>query len=145
MNKVIGIILLLISGGLFYTIGKSKGWFTKKNTAGSTSVTSNTSTDNSGSSSNSDSNESTSNSLKTIQTKVKSTTNGFGVDTSIVLGTWYEKGGEPIYAKRYGKYASGTYAVGFLYDGTQVYSYYRNEGTENEEMTYSLSPDGLVL
>lgn len=134
MNKVIGILLLLISGGVFYTIGKSKGWFTKKNTAGSTSVTSNTNIDNA-----------TSNSLKTIQTKVKSTTNGFGVDTSIIVGTWYERGREPIYAKRYGKYASGTYAVGFLYDGTQVYSYYMNEGTENEEMTYSLSPDGLVL
>lgn len=137
MKTFIKILYVGAVGIVIFLIGKNQGWWLKKantNTS-NTALTSSSSTDSNNSESSTD----------TKTTTKKSPVNSSGVDTSTQIGTWQERGGAIIYAKRYGNYATGTYAVGFLEDGTQVYSYYLYEGTENETMTYSLSADSLVL
>lgn len=142
MKTFIKIIYVGAVGVVIFLVGKSQGWWLKKpNTNNSgTALTSSSSAD----SNNSDTNTDSKSADKKSSNK-KSTINSSGVDTSTQIGVWRERGGDIIYAKRYGNYATGTYAVGFLEDGSQVYSYYLNEGTENEAMTYSLSADSLVL
>ncbi len=66
------------------------------------------------------------------------------VDTSQIYGYWPERG-ENIYLKKGGKTAEGTYAVGFLIDGRVVYTQYLNEGTPEESVVYSLSPEYVLV
>lgn len=66
------------------------------------------------------------------------------VDTSKFYDFWSERG-EYIYLRKGGKTAVGSYAVGFLKDGRMVYTHYFNEGTPEEKMQYSLSPDSLLM
>lgn len=73
----------------------------------------------------------------------QSTTNQEVVDTSQIYDYWQEKG-EYIYLRKGGKTAIGNYAVGFLKDGRTVYTNYQNEGTPEETMLYSLSPDYVL-
>lgn len=73
----------------------------------------------------------------------QSTTNQEVVDTSQIYDYWQEKG-EYIYLRKGGKTAIGNYAVGFLKDGRTVYTNYINEGTPEETMLYSLSPDYVL-
>ncbi|NBB31804.1 hypothetical protein [Cellulophaga sp. BC115SP] len=66
------------------------------------------------------------------------------VDTSKFYDYWTEKG-EYIYLRKGGKTVVGSYAVGFLKDGRIVYTHYLNEGTPEENMQYSLSPEYLLV
>lgn len=70
-------------------------------------------------------------------------TNPDKVDTTKIYDYWSEKG-EYIYLRKGGKTATGSYAVGFLRDGRTVYTNYQNEGTPEEIMRYSLSPEYLL-
>lgn len=71
-------------------------------------------------------------------------TNPDVVDTSTFYDYWSERG-EYIYLRKGGKTAVGNYAVGFLKDGRIVYTYYLNEGTPEEKMQYSLSPEYVLV
>jgi hypothetical protein len=72
-----------------------------------------------------------------------STSNQEVVDTSQIYDYWQERG-EFIYLRKGGKTATGNYAIGFLKDGRTVYTNYQNEGTPEETMLYSLSPDYVL-
>ncbi|MDI9874960.1 hypothetical protein [Flectobacillus rivi] len=72
-----------------------------------------------------------------------STTNQDVVDTSQIYDYWQQRG-EFIYLRKGGKTATGNYSVGFLKDGRTVYTNYQNEGTPEETMLYSLSPDYVL-
>lgn len=73
----------------------------------------------------------------------ESTTNQDVVDTSQIYDYWQQRG-EFIYLRKGGKTATGNYAVGFLKDGRTVYTNYQNEGTPEETMLYSLSPNYVL-
>jgi len=142
MNKLIAIIIMTAAIIVAYFLGK-----TPKNNSNSTAsnqVDDSDTTQNSNSSPTNNNAGNNSNSSSSSNTQGNEPgTNPEVVDTSKFYDYWSERG-EYIYLRKGGKTAEGNYAVGFLKDGRIVYTYYINEGTPEETMEYSLSPEYLL-
>ncbi|MDI9875044.1 hypothetical protein [Flectobacillus rivi] len=143
MKKLIVIVTIIAAIIVAYFLSK-----TPKN---STSSTASNQLDNSDTTQNSSSsqtnNDAGNNSNSTGSSNTQGNVQGTNpdvVDTSKFYDYWTEKG-EYIYLRKGGKTAVGNYAVGFLKDGRMVYTYYLYEGTPEEIMRYSLSPEYVLV
>lgn len=142
MKKLIVIVTIIAAILVAYFLGK-----TSKNNS---NLTASNQVDDSDTTHNTSSNVTNNNSSNSSNSSSSSNTqnNGTGtnpdiVDTSKFYDYWTERG-EYIYLRKGGKTAVGNYAVGFLTDGRIVYTHYQNEGTPEEKMQYSLSPEYLL-
>ncbi|PAC26941.1 hypothetical protein [Flectobacillus sp. BAB-3569] len=142
MKKLIAIVLMIAAVIAAYFLGKTPK--SRTNTTASNQIDDSDTTQNSSSSptNNNAGNSSTSSSSSNTQNNGTGT-NPDIVDTSKFYDYWIEKG-EYIYLRKGGKTAVGNYAIGFLKDGRVVYTHYLNEGTPEETMRYSLSPEYLL-
>lgn len=142
MKKLIVIAIMIAAILVVYFLGK-----TPKNTSISTASNqiddSDTTQKSSSNTNNNAGNNSNNSSTNNTQTSGQGT-NPDLVDTSKFYDYWTERG-EYIYLRKGGKTAVGNYAVGFLRDGRTVYTNYQNEGTPEEIMQYSLSPEYLLV
>ena len=143
MKKLIIIVTIIAAIIVAYFLGK-----TPKNSSSSTASNQLDDSDTTQNSSSSTSNNNTGNSSNNSRSN-NTQGNGQGtnpdvVDTTKIYDYWSEKG-EYIYLRKGGKTAIGSYAVGFLRDGRTVYTHYQNEGTPEENMQYSLSPDNVLF
>lgn len=143
MKKLISIVIMIAAIIVAYLIGK-----TPKNSSSSTASNQPDDSDTTQNSSISPTNNSASNSSNSNNS---SNTQGNGqgtnldvVDTSKIYDYWTERG-EYIYLRKGSKTAVGNYAVGFLKAGRMVYTHYLNEGTPEETLRYSLSPEYLLV
>ncbi|MDI9882425.1 hypothetical protein [Flectobacillus longus] len=143
MKKLLIVAAMIAAVVVAYFLGK-----TPNNNSNSTASNQLDDSDTTQNSSSSTSNTNTGNSSNNSSTN-NTQGNGQGtnpdvVDTSKFYDYWSERG-EYIYLRKGGKTAVGNYAVGFLKDGRMVYTHYQNEGTPEETMQYSLSPEYLLV
>jgi len=139
MKKLIVIAIMIAAILIAYFLGKKPK--NNLNSTASNQLEDSDTTQNSSSSPTNNSAGNSSNSSSSSNTQGNgSVTNPDVVDTSKFYDYWSERG-EYIYLRKGGKTAVGNYAVGFLKDGRIVYTYYHNEGTIEETMRYSLSPE----
>ncbi|NBA77239.1 hypothetical protein GOQ04_16905 [Emticicia sp. ODNR4P] len=143
MKKLIVIVIMIAAVIAAYFLGKTPK--SRTNTTASNQIDDSDTTQNSSSSPTNNNAGNNSNNSSSNNTQG----NGQGtipdvVDTSKFYDYWSERG-EYIYLRKGGKTAVGNYAVGFLKDGRIVYTHYQNEGTPEEIMKYSLSPEYLLV
>lgn len=143
MKKLLTVAVMIAAVVVDYFLGKTPKNST--NTMASNQVQDSETPQNSSTSTSNNKESTRSNNTSPNNTQTNSQeANPDKVDTSKFYDYWTEKG-EYIYLRKGGKTAEGSYAVGFLKDGRLVYTNYKNEGTPEEIIRYSLSPEYVLV